>query len=382
MRPSEAPLILLAETTDNALNWTVLTPVVAGALAIWYLLPTAQKRPLFGGVLAGLLAIAGLAGFLLRGLGYVDPVGTPQLIESVLFFGFAGSAVLFAGLMITNPNPGRSAICFAMVVLSTCGLFLLLAAPFLMAATIIIYAGAIIVTFLFVIMLSHQNGPSNADLLSREPLLAVATGFVILSTLLVGLQKVYDYRGIEGVIDEATALSKAEKIDPDYLSPRKDGDLGKSIELTPKAKAFIARTKDALAKLKTAWPETVDDRQLGWHSSYKIAENALADLERAPFKDGDADMIREEASAIAKSLKALKELREEGMPGDDVNLSPYGQVQSLGEGKKKMPAANIAALGRVLFSDHLLAVELAGTLLLVATVGAIVIAGGRREHAR
>ena len=40
---------------------------------------------------------------------------------------------------------------------------------------------------------------------------------------------------------------------------------------------------------------------------------------------------------------------------------------------------NVAGLGRTLFTDHLLAVELAGTLLLVATVGAIAIAGGRRE---
>ena len=57
---------------------------------------------------------------------------------------------------------------FALVVLSSCGLFLLQAAPFLMAATIIVYAGAIVVTFLFVIMLAHQEGPSDADYRSRE----------------------------------------------------------------------------------------------------------------------------------------------------------------------------------------------------------------------
>ena len=61
----------------------------------------------------------------------------------------------------------RSALAFAMVVLSTCGLFLLLAAPFLSAATIIIYAGAIIVTFLFVIMLSRQEGPSPREVMIR-----------------------------------------------------------------------------------------------------------------------------------------------------------------------------------------------------------------------
>src|SRR5678809_827752 len=109
-------------------------------------------------------------------------------------------AILFAGLMITGRNPARSALAFAMVVLSTCGLFLLLAAPFLTAATIIIYAGPIIVTFLFVSMLSQQEGPSNAALRTREPALAAAAGFVLLATFLVGLQRVYDWRSVDRAI--------------------------------------------------------------------------------------------------------------------------------------------------------------------------------------
>ena len=79
----------------------------------------------------------------------------------------------------------RAALSFALVVLSTCGLFLLLAAPFLMAATIIIYAGAIIVTFLFVIMLAQQAGLSDADQRSREPFLACVAGFVLLGAMLL-----------------------------------------------------------------------------------------------------------------------------------------------------------------------------------------------------
>ena len=70
-------------------------------------------------------------------------------------------------MLITQQNPARAALSFALVVLSTCGLFLLLAAPFLMAATIIVYAGAIVVTFLFVIMLAPADGLSDAD--ARSP---------------------------------------------------------------------------------------------------------------------------------------------------------------------------------------------------------------------
>jgi hypothetical protein len=50
-------------------------------------------------------------------------------------------------------------------------------------------------------------------------------------------------------------------------------------------------------------------------------------------------------------------------------------------GRMPMPAENLEALGRSLFTDYLVPVELAGTLLLVATIGAIAIAG-RREGLR
>ena len=62
-----------------------------------------------------------------------------------------------------------------------------------------------------------------------------------------------------------------------------------------------------------------------------------------------------------------------------MSLSDHGAVRPIDGGPNRLPAANVSALGRTLFSDHLLAVELAGTLLLVATVGAIAIAGTRRE---
>ena len=48
----------------------------------------------------------------------------------------------------------------------------------------------------------------------------------------------------------------------------------------------------------------------------------------------------------------------------------------------QLPAENVADLGRSLFTDYLLAVELGGTLLLVATIGAIAIAGRRAEGLR
>src|SRR5258708_1446059 len=147
-------------------------PGLIGQLWLPVLLPLA----------AGALAVAGI--FTIR-TGALTP-------ETVLFYTFAALAIVAGGLLVTQRNPARAALSFALVVLSTCGLFLLLAAPFLMAATIIIYAGAIIVTFLFVLMLASQTGITDADARTREPLLATALGFLLLGCLIYVLQVSYE----------------------------------------------------------------------------------------------------------------------------------------------------------------------------------------------
>jgi hypothetical protein len=48
-------------------------------------------------------------------------------------------------------------------------------------------------------------------------------------------------------------------------------------------------------------------------------------------------------------------------------------------GNGQLPARNIANLGYILYSEHILSVELAGTLLLVATIGAVAITQRRKE---
>src|SRR5262249_44675875 len=132
--------------------------------------------------------------------------------ESVLFYLFSGVAVVAGGLLVTQHSPVRAALSFALVVLSTCGLFLLQAAPFLMAATIIVYAGAIIVTFLFVIMLAQQSGLSDADVRSREPFLASLAGFVLLGALLYVLHANYDARSLDDLLERTERASQATTV--------------------------------------------------------------------------------------------------------------------------------------------------------------------------
>ena len=77
-------------------------------------------------------------------------------MESVLFNIFALLAVLSALLVVVNPlsrSPVTSAMFLVTTMISISGLFVLLNAYFLAAVQILVYAGAVMVLFLFVIML-------------------------------------------------------------------------------------------------------------------------------------------------------------------------------------------------------------------------------------
>ena len=77
-------------------------------------------------------------------------------MESILFNIFAVLAVLSAFLVVVNPlsrSPVTSAMFLVTTMISISGLFVLLNAYFLAAVQILVYAGAVMVLFLFVIML-------------------------------------------------------------------------------------------------------------------------------------------------------------------------------------------------------------------------------------
>lgn len=236
-------------------HWLELASLVLMAAGVWWLMPPALGRPKSLGLL---LAVLG-AGLLATQLH----VATGPLLETILFAVFALAAILFSVLMITNRKPVYSALWFALATLSVCGLFLLQYAPFLAAASVIIYAGAIVVTFVFVIMLAQQAGATVYDQHSRQPLAATVSAFVLLVAILSTLG------GVQ------------------------------------------------------------------------------------PLQNTDAN--RKESQTRAEFL-----------------------ANPLSHASNDVPLHSIHGLGRSLFGDYLFAVELAGTLLLVATIGAIAIAPRRR----
>lgn len=85
------------------------------------------------------------------------------MASSVIFFLFAGLAIACAISMVYHKNPLYSAISLIGVFVSLSCIYITLAAPFIAAVQILIYAGAIMVLVVFVIMLLNldEKNPVN-----------------------------------------------------------------------------------------------------------------------------------------------------------------------------------------------------------------------------
>jgi NADH-quinone oxidoreductase subunit J len=193
-----APSPSLLAAADGAMNGaggSIISPVmilvlcVVAGVGTLLLLPSRREGVIrrIGGII---LLAAGLifAALLIRHVRGLKMGGM-----SVYFWLFSVIAIVGAIRVITHPRPVYSALYFVLTVLASAGLFILLWAEFMAAALVIVYAGAILVTYVFVIMLASQSSPSDDggeagladyDRVSREPLVACAVGFAMMGVLL------------------------------------------------------------------------------------------------------------------------------------------------------------------------------------------------------
>jgi NADH-quinone oxidoreductase subunit J len=98
------------------------------------------------------------------------------MMETALFYIFGGIALLAAISMVAQKKVIYSAISLILCLCAVAALYLLLEAPFIAAVQIIVYAGAIMVLFLFVIMLLD---PFSASILrDKKKIIAYAGGML------------------------------------------------------------------------------------------------------------------------------------------------------------------------------------------------------------
>ncbi len=371
----------------------ILCPIVLGGIAVYLLLPRARPTPALWGAIAAGLAILSGGWLLLR-----TSVFTP---ETLLFYAFSAIAVLGGGLLVTQRNPARAALSFAVVVLAVCGLFLLQAAPFLMAGTIIIYAGSIVVTFLFVIMLAQQEGPSDADQRSREPLLAAIGVVVLLGAVLYLVRSTYQKpTRMDEFAQQVSAVKRRLDDVTERIAHGADANSPESTAVLDDLRDLVGGTEPEETGRWESAITGVPNQQALQDFEHAVTNTRFAvSMSRGTTGHARAENLLNLQDRLQKLVQISSDLRTSerrqagllqpvvGVPKQESEISdfsgtpsdrPTDDVRRDEYGRPQMPADNLTALGRSLFTDYLLAVELAGTLLLVATVGAIAIAMRRQ----
>jgi NADH-quinone oxidoreductase subunit J len=281
--------------------------VLFGAVGNYLLLPhrhgKAKTRTVYtvGATLAGL----GL-------MGILTLLSVPSdWLGGLFFYIFAIGAIGGGILSVTSRDPVYSALWFAAVVISSAGLFALAGASFLAAGTIIVYAGAIIVTFLFVIMLAQAEGRADYDRTARSPGIAAFTSFLLFWCLLSVLVP---------------------------LAVRKPGEA-----------------------------RSIDRPEAPIPASRMIAELQLTDT-----------------LAVTRTLQQSQPATNLLKMPNPAKL-PDTTATTDDASKKDLPdlvdKPNVAGLGEALYTNYLLTVELAGSLLFVALIAAIAITNPKRHAA-
>ena len=96
-------------------------------------------------------------------------------VATTFFFYFLSALTVLSGLLvITRKNPVHSALALIVSLLGQAALYLMLYAPFVAGVQIILYAGGIMVLFLFVIMLVNIEKSQKEEQFNKQWLVGLA----------------------------------------------------------------------------------------------------------------------------------------------------------------------------------------------------------------
>lgn len=328
---------------DLLINPVILYVGLAiGALGVLLALPRDRVNPqLIGMILAAAGFGAVIAALALRGL---DSAGLPN----PHFYIFAPIAILAAIRVISHQQPVYSALYFILLILSSSALYLLMGAEFMAFALIIIYAGAILITYLFVIMLATQapsetetDALSPYDALAREPLWATIAGFAIVAVL-TGM-----------VAQGLPQLNPAgREADQQMLLAELPG---KVLDDLSAKRVFRGMDRPATESIGDLYTINAADRIL---TMSVPPEAATILLERAETED------RQVAKLLLEDGTTIADLQTAAQSESPVRFAIAPEVS----------VTNLDAVGWSLIAGHPLALEIAGVILLMAMLGAVVLA--------
>lgn len=139
-------------------------------------------------------------------------------MEVAVFLIFALLAVVSAIAVVSHPNPVYSTMSLVVTLFATAVLFVMLGAPFLAALQILLYAGAILVLFLFVIMLLNIRRDRAASPRGRGQVVVAAAGALLLAGSLVAALFAPG-RAEPGALDPVPLRALSEALFARYMLP-------------------------------------------------------------------------------------------------------------------------------------------------------------------
>src|SRR5205085_3489764 len=113
-------------------------------------------------------------------------IGEGAMIAAIFFYLFAGTAIAAAVMVIAAKNPVHSVLFLILAFVNGAGLFVLLGAEFLAMILIIVYVGAVLVLFLFVVMMLDVDfAQLRQGFLQYLPIGAFIGGILLIELVLV-----------------------------------------------------------------------------------------------------------------------------------------------------------------------------------------------------
>src|SRR3954466_2309926 len=132
------------------------------------------------------------------------------MFESAIFYTF-GAVLLLSGLrVVTARNPVHGALFLVLAFFTAAGLWLLLRAEFLAIALVVVYVGAVMVLFLFVVMMLDINLERVREGFWRNLPLALVVGSIMVAEMVTVVA--FRYFGVA-----------PRQVPPDYSNTRELG---------------------------------------------------------------------------------------------------------------------------------------------------------------
>ena len=104
------------------------------------------------------------------------------MAEQIFFYIFSAVALVSAVLVVCNRNPVNAAMFLIVSFLGLASLFVMLEAYFLAVIQVLVYAGAVVVLFLFIVMLLDVKEAASKKIFTPLTLISGAIGAAILIT--------------------------------------------------------------------------------------------------------------------------------------------------------------------------------------------------------